>query len=256
MDERPIRPGTRRELVPQNHGRALDNPSRVQVQLSRLSEGGKLLADAIPAPIRSASRHSIRFGGRAAAGAAIVVLAATAFFYARLLVGPISLSFIVPSLQNQLNAQLQGYSFHARDAILRLSSGWGLEFRLADVRLSDESNQEIAKAPFASIGVSERSLLKFSLAASRISLLGPKLLVFNSPDKGLTLTAPLVSNETSTPAGAPDDESGGVPAKSLIRTWPRRKGCERLREVAKPRTRSPWRSASIRRLCFHGCLQL
>ena len=53
-----------------------------------------------------------------------------------------------------------------------------------------------------------RSLLKFSLAASRISLLGPKLLVFNSPGKGLTLTAPPVSSEASEPAGPSAWESG------------------------------------------------
>ena len=192
MDDRPNRPGTRRALVPQTKGRALDDPSRVQVQLGRLS----------------ASRRSIRIGGRAAAVAAILCLTAVVLLYARLLAGPVSFSFLVPTLQNQLNSQLQGYSFHASDAFLRLSSGWRLEFRLADVRLLDESNQEIAKAPFASIGISERSLLKFSLAASRISLLGPKLLVFNSPGKGLTLTAPPVSSEASEPAGPSAWESG------------------------------------------------
>lgn len=192
MDDRPNRPGTRRALVPQTKGRALDDPSRVQVQLGRLS----------------ASRRSIRLGGRAAAVAAILCLTTVVLLYARLLAGPVSFSFLVPTLQNQLNSQLQGYSFHASDAFLRLSSGWRLEFRLADVRLLDESNQEIAKAPFASIGISERSLLKFSLAASRISLLGPKLLVFNSPGKGLTLTAPPVSSEASEPAGPSGWESG------------------------------------------------
>ncbi|MGO9486808.1 MAG: hypothetical protein ACLPX9_19915, partial [Rhodomicrobium sp.] len=208
MDDRPNSPGKRRALVPQKQGRALDNPSRVQIQLARLSESGRVIADAIPGPIKSASRHSIRFGGRAAAVAAALLIAAVAGLYGRLLAGPISLSFLVPTLQKQLNSQLQGYSFLARDAILRLSSGGRLEFRLADVRLMDESNQEIAKAPFAAIGVSERSLLKFSLAASRISLLGPKLLVFNSPGKGLTLTAPPTAGEASADAGAPAGESG------------------------------------------------
>ena len=208
MDDRPTRPGTRRALVPQNHGRPLDNLSRAQSQASRLPGGGKGGAGAIPGPMIFASRRSIRFGGRAAGIAAALVLAVIALFYTRLLLGPVSLSFLVPTLQTQLNSQLQGYSFHARDAILRLSSGWRLEFRLADVRLLDESNQEIAKAPFASIGVSERSLLKFSIAASRISLLGPKLLVFNTPGKGLTLTAPPVSAETSASAGASAEEGG------------------------------------------------
>jgi hypothetical protein len=179
---------TRKALVAQKQSRAVAKPFSVQVQLGRLSEGGKAIAGAIPAPVRAASRHSIRFCGHAMAGLAIIALAVTAGLYIRLLNGPISFASLVPSLQTQLNAQLRGYSFHVGDAILRLSGGWGLEFRLADVNLVDERGQEIAKAPFASIDVSETSLLRFSLAASEINLLGPKVLVFNLPGKGLTFT--------------------------------------------------------------------
>ncbi len=39
----------------------------VQVQLSRLTRGGKKIAGAIPGPVKAASRHSIRFGGGGAA---------------------------------------------------------------------------------------------------------------------------------------------------------------------------------------------
>lgn len=188
-------------------------PSLVQIQLAKLSEGGKVIAEAIPAPIKTASRHSIRFGGRAAAIAVIVFFAIVAGFYARLLAGPLSLSFLVPTLQRQLNSQLQGYTFHVGNAILRISSGWGLEFRLADVRLADESNQEIAKAPFAAIGINEPSLLKFTLAADSISLLGPKVLIFDLPGKGLTLTAP--SNSASAAgheSASPFPEGSVVPS--------------------------------------------
>ena len=230
MDDRPSKPGTRRALVPQKQGRALESAPGKQIPLARLSLGGRLFADAITGPVRSASRHSIRYGGRAAVWAAVFCFAVIGLFYARLLVGPVSLSFLVPTLQGQINSQLQGYSFHARDAILRLSSGWRLEFRLADVRLADENNQEIAKAPFAAIGISEASLLKASLAASRISLLGPKLLVFNTPGKGLTLTAPpATAAEASAPAGAPAEESweptGEAPYADLAAK-------ERMRAVA------------------------
>ncbi len=171
----------------------------------------------------------MRAGGRAAAWGAIICFAIVGLFYARLLVGPLSLSFIVPKLQTQINSQLQGYSFHARDAILRLANGWRLEFRLADVRLADENNQEIAKAPFAAIGISEASLFKLSVAASRISLLGPKLLVFNTPGKGLTLTAPPGTPESSAPAEAPAGDgwepTGEAPYADLAAK-------ERMRAVA------------------------
>ncbi len=226
MDDIPGRPGTRRALVPQKQTRDLAARSLVQIQLARLSEGSKVIAGAIPAPLKTASRHSIRLGGSAAAIAAILALLAIAGLYARLLAGPMSLSFLVPTLQRQLNSQLQSYSFHIGNAILRLSSGWGLEFRLADVRLADESNQEIAKAPFAAIGISEPSLLKFSLAASRISLLEPKVLIFNIPGRGLAFSAPPVSADAGALAPAPpapqaDGEAldGGPYAGPAQRGW-------------------------------------
>jgi hypothetical protein len=179
---------TRRAVVKKKSGAAPKGFS-VQVQLTRLSEGGKAIAEAIPSPVKTASRHSIRFGGRATAVFGIVFLLAVSALYIRLLSGPISFASLVPTLEKKLNSQLQGYSFRIGDAILRLANDWGLEFRLADVSIMDEFNQEIAKAPFAALDVSERSLFKFALAASRIDLIGPKVLIFNLPGKGLTLTS-------------------------------------------------------------------
>lgn len=201
MDDKSFPSRTRRDLVPQKQSRAVAKQSSVQIQLGRLSQGGKALADAIPAPVMSASRHSLRFCGRASAVLAVVVFVCVAALYARLLGGPISFAFLVPTLQGQLNSQIQGYGFRVGDAILRLSKGWGLEFRLADVSLLDRTGQELAKAPFAAVDVSEPSLLKFSLAASEINLLGPKVLVFDMPGTGFTLT---------TTPGQPNAATGGL----------------------------------------------
>ncbi|MBT3070689.1 DUF3971 domain-containing protein [Rhodomicrobium sp. Az07] len=163
-------------------------PFKAQVQLSRLSKGGKVLADAIPGSVKTASRHSFRVGWRLSAVFALMFSLAVGALYAKLLTGPISFAFLVPAVQDRLNAQLDGYSLRVGDAILRLSSSWGLEFRLADVSVVDENNQEIAKAPLASVDLSETSLLKLALAPSQIKLLGPKILIFNLPGRGLTLT--------------------------------------------------------------------
>ncbi len=189
--------------MPLEKSRVVPKPSAVRIQLSRLSEGGKAIAGAIPQPVKTASRHSIRFGGWAAAIFFALVFAAVAALYARLLTGPISFAFLVPSLQRQLNSQVNGYSFRVGDAILRLSGGWGLEFRLANVRLAGPDNQEIATAPFASVGISERALLGLSLAADEIKLLGPKVLIFNMPGKGFTLS---VTPNTGRTAGAPTQQ--------------------------------------------------
>ncbi len=174
----------------------MDKRSHVQLQLERLSRHGKAFVDAIPGPVKTASRHSIWIGSRATAVLAISVLAAIGALYARLLTGPISFAFLAPAVEERLNAQLKGYSFRVGDAILRLADDWGLEFRLAKVSVVDENNQEIAKAPLAAVDISERSLLGLSLAASQIDLIGPKVLIFNLPGKGLTLTA---SPEAATP---------------------------------------------------------
>ena len=173
--------------------------SHVQLQLQRLSRRGKAIFDAIPAPVKTASRHSIWFGSRATAAVAITALLAIGALYARLLTGPISFAFLAPAVEERLNSQLQGYSFRVGDAILRLADDWGLEFRLANVSVVDENNQEIAKAPLAAVDISERSLLTLSLAASQIDLIGPKVLIFNLPGKGLTLTA---SPDPATPPAA------------------------------------------------------
>src|SRR5215472_17095018 len=206
MGNRRIPPDAHRALVPRKPSQAAAKATAVQNPLARLSQSSKTISDAIPAPLKVASRHSVRFCGVLG----LVILAGVAVGYARLMAGPVSLSFLVPTLERQLNSQIQGYSLRIGDAILRLSSGWGLEFRLADVRLASGSNQEIAKAPFAAIGISEPSLLKLSLTASKISLLGPKLLIFNMPGKGLTLTAspdPAGSN-----ADAPPSPAAGGPS--------------------------------------------
>ena len=182
--------------------------SRAQLQLQRLSRRGKAFFDAIPGPVKTASRHSIWFGSRATAVVAITALAAICALYARLLTGPISFAFLAPAVEKRLNSQLQGYSFRVGDAILRFADDWGLEFRLANVSLVDENNQEIAKAPLAAVDISERALLTLSLAAAQIDLIGPKVLIFNLPGKGLTLTA---SPDPAT--GSPD------PATAAATAW-------------------------------------
>ncbi len=229
MDERSKRPGTHRELMPQNQGRALEKAAR-PLPLAKLPGGGKFIADAFPGQDKFTSRRKTRPGRRLLGGAFFLLLAIAGLFYVRLLAGPISLSFVVPTLQKQINAQLQGYSFHASDAFLRLVSGWRLEFRLADVRLVDDTNQELAKAPFAAVAISGRALLKASLAASRISLLGPKVLVFNMPGKGLALTSPPGVPGEQVPAGqetGENAESYGADAP-----YPDLAAKERMRAVA------------------------
>jgi hypothetical protein len=226
MDDRFSSKSPHRELVPERHGRNLakPSPSKAQVQLSRLSKSGKVLADAIPGHVKTASRHSFRVGWRLSAVLAVVFSLAVGALYARLLTGPISFAFLVPAVQDRLNAQFDGYSLRVGGAILRLSSSWGLEFRLADVSVVDENNQEIAKAPLASVDLSETSLFKLALAPSKIKLLGPKILIFNVPGKGLTLTP-----EPTTPAPS---QGWGASQAGLGDAWQTAEAAPQSPEVA------------------------
>src|SRR5208337_975975 len=119
MDDRTFSKDTSRALVPLKRGPRLAKRSHIQLQ--RLSRRGKAIFDAIPAPVKTASRHSIWFGSRATAVVAITALVGIGALYARLLTGPISFAFLAPAVEKRLNSQLQGYSFRVGDAILRLA---------------------------------------------------------------------------------------------------------------------------------------
>src|SRR5215469_4093544 len=115
MGNRRIPPEAHRALVPRKQSQAAAKAPAAQTQLARLSQGGKTISDAIPVPLKMASRHSLRFCGRAAAVLGLVILAGIAAVYARLMAGPVSFSFLVPTLERQLNSQIQGYSLRVGD---------------------------------------------------------------------------------------------------------------------------------------------
>ena len=214
MDDRSFSKETRQASGPLKGDRALAKRYRLQVELQRLSRHGKTVYASIPAPVRKASKHSIFYCSRATAVATLLVLLAIGGLYARLLTGPISLSFLAPKVESRLNAQIKGASFRIGDAILRLSQNWGLEFRLANVSVFDENNQEIAKAPLAAIDLNERSLLTFSPQASQIELIGPKVLIFSLPGKGLALTASPDASASAASAWTTTEMTLDVPSVS------------------------------------------
>jgi hypothetical protein len=241
MDDNPFPKGPGRALTRQAQSRAVDKRFRLQIQLARLSAAA--VANAIPGPVKTVSRHSVRYGGRCLAAAAALIFIAFGALYARLLTGPLSFAFVVPELQRQLNAQLNGYSFRVGSAILRLSQGWGLEFRLADVSVTDRNGQELAKAPFAAIDISEPSLLRFSLAASEINLLAPKILVVNTPQRGVSLT--VASDGIAQPPAAPSSSAriDGAPRPWSAQAVAGQKGADT--QIAPARSEWPFNPAPL-----------
>ncbi|MGF1620996.1 MAG: AsmA-like C-terminal region-containing protein [Rhodomicrobiaceae bacterium] len=120
---------------------------------------------------------------------AVVAAAGFAALQARLSHSPISMSFLVPPIENAVNRNLPDLHFDIGDAVLRRSAGgWGVEFRLANVRLLDGTNSPVVESPFASASVSAQALLSGNFAAGHIDLIGPRLYLHYSDERGLALS--------------------------------------------------------------------
>jgi hypothetical protein len=145
------------------------------------------------------------------AALAVLILFGIGFgaLYARLSHSPISLSFVVPPIEEAVNSSLNGMSFEIGDAVLQRSPTHplGIEFRLAGVRLLDTDGDAIAESPFASGGFSLAALFSGRLAPSHIELIGPKLYVHFSEENGLALSFSEPVENPVTPAVAPERES-------------------------------------------------
>lgn len=113
----------------------------------------------------------------------------TALAYGRLNQGPVSLKFLIPSLENSINRELADLRVSIEDFFVQRSkSGAGLSFRLRNVRLLDNSDAVVAEAPAAAIGLSGRALFWGEVAPASVDLIGPRLLLFHTPEDGLSLT--------------------------------------------------------------------
>jgi hypothetical protein len=108
--------------------------------------------------------------------------------YVRLLQGPISMRFLVAPAERALNAELPGLHAEIEDAIVRLSDRGGIEFRLRNVRVSETDGDLVAVAPLAAVQLSHKALLSGRIAASRLELIEPSMLVSRAEDGRLSLS--------------------------------------------------------------------
>lgn len=121
--------------------------------------------------------------------------------YARLLQGPVAMNFLAQPIADAVNAELGDLKLEVNEAIIRLV-GRNIEFRLKDVKVLDRDNAPVAVAPLASFEMSRKALFAGRLSPSRVVLIEPKLLLFYSPEGGLTLR--FARHE-----GAPPRKAGG-----------------------------------------------
>ncbi|MEC9367664.1 MAG: hypothetical protein VX871_03130, partial [Pseudomonadota bacterium] len=161
--------------------------------LVAISNRGRELVNRLPEPvqlgIQRASRRSAViilevFAGFLVLGAVLLALA-----YGRINQGPISLSFLVPTLESAINRELAEVSVKIDDAVVqRDPDGVGVLFRLRNIRLIDKEGAVVAQAPLAAIGLSGPALLWGKIAPGSVDFIGPRLLLFYTPENGLSLT--------------------------------------------------------------------
>lgn len=176
-------------------------------QLARLNSGTRDLVLRVPEPARARIGRACKRCGRLSlevcTGLIVVGLVALVLVYGRLSQGPISMAFLVEPVEKSVNSQLRGPSIEIDDAVVRLSEGGGIEFRLKTVRLYDPGGVVVAEAPFASVGLSASALLVGKLAAGSVDLIGPRVLLHVNKDDSLSLTV-----DAGASASAPQRETG------------------------------------------------
>lgn len=137
----------------------------------------------------------------------VLLVLGLALTYVRLKHGPISLAFLVPPIERSLNAVLEGYKASVEDAIVQLTDGNRLEFRLQNVRFREKDGDVVAASPLASMQISRKAMLQGKFVPSRVELIKPELFLSYSQQKGLGLSfseLPPVS-ELHPPAPRPVD---------------------------------------------------
>lgn len=153
----------------------------------------------------------------------VIAFIAVGVGYFRLSQGPISMTFLAKPIERSLNRELKDMSLSVQDAVLRMRRSGGIEFRLANVVLSDAGGVPVALAPLAAIEISGLALMRGRLAASRIDLIGSRVLVQQGRDGALTLRFSKQHVVAPGPGSGSGSGSAGRPgaaAEPLSRTAP------------------------------------
>ncbi len=158
-----------------------------------LPERSRALVKRVPEPVQIELKKLSTRGAHVTreifAGILVVGLVAIVLGYGRLARGPISLSGLVPTIEEAINRELAGVSVKIDDAILqRASDGPGVLFRLRNIRLVDANGAILAQAPLAAIGMSGSALLSGRLAPGSVDFIGPRLLLAYEPGQGVSLS--------------------------------------------------------------------
>ncbi|MDX2264954.1 MAG: AsmA-like C-terminal region-containing protein [Hyphomicrobiales bacterium] len=211
---RPIHPS--RSLTAQKPTLPARLAAPVAVRLSRLKNA---IPPSVQQGVATATRRSAKVTGVCFGALSVLTVLIAAVGYARLYQGPISMDFLLPTIEAAVNGQIPKSRLNIAGAVLRLGENRrSIEFRLRDVSIVDDNGAQVAQAPFASIGISAQALLAGKIAAGQINLIEPRLVAAYSPDEGLALS---FSRERES-ASSKSDKGAPAEAASAVSTEPPR----------------------------------
>ncbi len=150
------------------------------------------LRDRIPPDLRrkigTAGKRSVKATGMFTVWLTAVAIILLGGVYLRLFQGPISMDFLLPTIEKAVSGQIPNSTLNIRGAVIRLGENKrSIEFRLTDVSLLDDQGEPVAQAPLASIGISTNAMMSGRIAASEINFIGAKLIATYSENRGLAL---------------------------------------------------------------------
>lgn len=118
---------------------------------------------------------------------AIVLIVGAAFFW-RLSQGPVTLAFLKPTIEAEINRSLSGMAVRLDGVVIErdLSSGVP-HLRLQNIVLTDASGALIARAPRAAIGIEEAAVFRGAIIPTTLELIGPRILAKRELDGTIEL---------------------------------------------------------------------
>jgi hypothetical protein len=218
-------------------------PPSVSMHLGRIANICGRAVQSVPQPVRKITVGSARIATKTVIALVILAVLAVGGLYGMLSRGPISISFLVAPIERVVNASLTGFRFDIGDAVLRRSDNndYGIEFRLADVRLVDTEGAPIVEAPLASADLSLPALLSGRLAPGQVDLIGPRLFLHYSEDKGLSVSAadPRVEGDLAAPGNGGQRNTGQGNQALAPRAGGARSAADGAREIPRPAEAAP-----------------
>lgn len=102
--------------------------------------------------------------------------------------GPISLGYLTPYLQDELNAAVAPFSIRV-DSTQLAWEGWDntLDVRVVGVRLFDPDNNLLAEVPQMSVGLQGEALLVADLVPTSLELIAPQMVLVREADGRVNL---------------------------------------------------------------------